>query len=58
MTPAGHDLVERGARHVLTVDDALTAGLTDAELSQIESLLARWIEAIPGSNSDQSALPK
>jgi DNA-binding MarR family transcriptional regulator len=44
LTAAGHDFVERGARHVLNVDDALTAGLSDAELHQLETLLARWVE--------------
>ncbi len=43
LTPTGHALVERGARHVLEVDDASARGLDDAELAQLETLLERWL---------------
>lgn len=45
LTPAGHAVVERGAGHVLRVDDALTGGLTDTELHDLASLLARWLRS-------------
>lgn len=43
LTPTGHALVERGARHVLEVDDASARGLDDDELALLESLLERWL---------------
>lgn len=47
LSAAGHDLVERGAGHVLAVDARLTAGLSDADLGRLESLLTRWVEVLP-----------
>lgn len=44
LTATGHEVVERGARHVLEVDDALTSGFGDRDLHQLESLLVRWAE--------------
>lgn len=43
LTPAGHHLVERSATSVLDADAATTAGLTPAELAELEHLLARWL---------------
>jgi DNA-binding MarR family transcriptional regulator len=46
LTAVGHDLVERGAQHVLSVDDSMSSDLSDIELGQLESLLARWLGAV------------
>lgn len=50
LTFAGRYLAERGARHVLAVDDDLTAQLSDTELRQVESLLGRWVAALPSDD--------
>jgi DNA-binding MarR family transcriptional regulator len=44
LTAAGHALAERGARHVLATDEALTSGLTDAEVETLRALHTRWAE--------------
>jgi|GEM_PF-848880 len=45
LTPAGHALVERSAHAVLALDDSLSADLSDSELEQLETHLARWLGA-------------
>ncbi|WP_182113925.1 MarR family winged helix-turn-helix transcriptional regulator [Actinotalea sp. JY-7876] len=52
LTDAGHRLVERSASQVLAVDDLLSAGLSDAELNQLESLLGRWLGTMRGVAQD------
>lgn len=49
LTTGGHELVERSAAQVLEADAATVEGLTEAELAELERLLARWLVSLQQS---------